>query len=282
MLTLLRELDQILRGQRTRLEDLRDGTVPFPLGGILVLLFLLGVVYGFCMGWFSWFNRVAAPVAEGAEVAEVAASPGANDAYMQMLASMGKVPMLFLLTLIVTFPSLYVFNALVGSKLRATALFRLLIAALAVTMAVLASFGPIVAFFSVTSESYSFIILFNVVIFAIAGILGCLFLMQTLHRLSVATGMEQAGKPVVIEDASQPAPPTRIPGAIDRLDGHVLKAHVKNVVKLWIVVYGVVGAQMAWILRPFIGNPDEPFTWFRPRQSSFFESVWHHFMNLFT
>lgn len=272
MLTLLRELDQILRGQRTRLEDLREGTIPFPLGGILMLLFLLGVIYGFCMGWFGWFNRM------GAAIAETGESSVASDANMQVLASMIKTPMLFLLTLIVTFPSLYVFNALVGSKLQYGSLLRLLVAALAVTMAVLASFGPIVAFFSVTSESYSFIVLFNVILFSVAGLLGCLFLLQTLHRLSVATGMERTVE--IVEHSDEP--PARTPGAIDRYDGHVLKAHVKSVVRLWIVVYGVVGAQMAWILRPFIGKPDEPFTWFRDRQSNFFESVWQHLLNLFS
>ena len=34
---------------------------------------------------------------------------------MQLVASMLKVPTLFFLTLLVTLPSLYVFNALVGS-----------------------------------------------------------------------------------------------------------------------------------------------------------------------
>ena len=42
------------------------------------------------------------------------------------------MPALFFLTLVVTFPSLYVFNALVGSRLNLLALFRLLVAALAV------------------------------------------------------------------------------------------------------------------------------------------------------
>ena len=45
---------------------------------------------------------------------------------MQMLATILKVPLLFLLTLIVTFPSLYVFSALSGSRLSAGATLRLL------------------------------------------------------------------------------------------------------------------------------------------------------------
>ena len=35
------------------------------------------------------------------------------------------------------------------------------------------------------------------------------------------------------------------------------------------------------LLRPFIGNPDQPFTWFRERDSHFFEAVWHAVVNLF-
>ena len=105
---------------------------------------------------------------------------------MQVLASMIKVPALFFLTLLVTLPSLYVFNALVGSRLTVSAVVRLLVASLGVIVAVLASLGPIVAFFSVSTTSYPFILLFNVVIFGISGTLGMLFLLQTLHRLTLA------------------------------------------------------------------------------------------------
>ena len=39
-------------------------------------------------------------------------------------------------------------------------------------------------------------------------------------------------------------------------------------------VTDLVGAQMAWVLRPFVGSPSQPFQWFRVRESSFFEAVW--------
>jgi hypothetical protein len=44
--------------------------------------------------------------------------------------------------------------------------------------------------------------------------------------------------------------------------------------RIWVIVFAVVGAQMAWVLRPFLGNPKLEFTWFRPRESNFFEAVW--------
>ena len=40
-----------------------------------------------------------------------------------------------------------------------------------------------------------------------------------------------------------------------------------------VIVCAMVGAQMSWVLRPFIGSPDMKFTWFRERQSNFFLDV---------
>ena len=47
----------------------------------------------------------------------------------------------------------------------------------------------------------------------------------------------------------------------------MLGRHVKVVFGCWMIVFGLVGAQMSWILRPFIGSPDMEFAWFRPRGS---------------
>ena len=48
------------------------------------------------------------------------------------------------------------------------------------------------------------------------------------------------------------------------------------------IVFGLVGAQMGWVLRPFVGNPNLPFTWFRGRESNFFQAVLQTFLNLFS
>jgi hypothetical protein len=247
----LRELDRVLRGDATRPDDLRGGTVAVSARRLAAVSILLGVTYGLCMGVFGVFNR---------ETPE----------YRLLANGMLKVPSLFLLTLCVTFPSLYVFNALVGSRLTALSLGRLLAAALGVTLAVLASFGPIVAFFSVTTANYPFILLLNVAVFAIAGLLGMGFLLRTLYRLSAA--MRPSAPPTL---AGEPAPLARPPEP--NADGRV-----KIVFAIWLLVFGLVGAQMSWVLRPFIGSPDTPFTWFRPRMSSFFEAVFHALRRLLT
>jgi hypothetical protein len=254
----VRALDSVLRGEATRPARLRDGQVPVPLGGLAVLCVVLGAIYGFCMGWFALVNRD-------------------KPEYAQVLASMIKVPALFLLTLLVTLPSLYVFNALAGSRLGGLALLRLLVASLSVTLAVLASFGPIVAFFSLTTNSYPFMLLLNVVVFAVAGALGLGFLLQTMHRLTLP---ERPSRPPVRtrdrdEDEDEPA------GALDRLPGRPPGRNVRAVFACWVVVFGLVGAQMSWVLRPFVGAPDRPFEWFRARESNFFQAVRNTLADLF-
>jgi hypothetical protein len=48
-----------------------------------------------------------------------------------------------------------------------------------------------------------------------------------------------------------------------------------------VIVFGLVGSQMSWVLRPFVGQPGRPFEWFRPKESNFFEGVWHLFTSMF-
>ena len=215
-------LDRVLRGEATRLESLRRGSVEIPLFGLIVVIVLLAAVYGACL-----------------------------------------------------------------------------------------------AFFAVCTTSYPFMSLMNVVICAAAGMLGLAFLLQTLHRLTLAQrGMvppavrtarsvepqesaeeepedEQAGgesaeaadnadaqpdDEVVVKVVDEPADDV---GALDRLEGQLLSRHVKTVFGIWIVLFGLVGAQMGWLLRPFLGDPSLPFAWFRERESNFFEALYNILRSLF-
>ena len=162
VMEVLGELDRILRGELTQVSSLQRGGIAVSARRLTVVIVILGMVYGICMGTFALF-RMKGPHA------------------WQIVASMVKIPLLFYLTLLVTLPSLYVFNALVGSRLTLKTVVRLLIASLGVMVAVLASLGPILAFFSVSTTSYPFMVLFNVVVCGVSGGLGLLFLLQTLR-----------------------------------------------------------------------------------------------------
>ena len=273
-----RNLDRILRGEATRPSMLSRGTIDVSVGGLTIVLVILAMIYGASMGTFALFRP------DGATA-------------LQLIASAIKVPLLFALTLVVTLPSLYVFNALVGSRLTVDVTLRLLVAALGVMLAVLASLGPIVAFFSLSTSSYPFMLLVNVGVFVVSGTLGMLFLLQTLQRLGTpvdpsrpsmrdepdhevdaALPLPAPAELAVAGDA--PGPEPQMPGALDPLEGQVLHNHVKTVFRCWVILFGLVGAQMGWVLRPFLGNPSTPFAWLRPRESNFFQAVWQAFVSL--
>ncbi|HYE03756.1 MAG TPA: hypothetical protein VD963_11050 [Phycisphaerales bacterium] len=253
------ELDELLRARRTVPELVSESGRLLPLRVFFPLAVGLGALYGFFMGWYGLI---------GPEEPRV----------MQLVASTVKVPALFLLTLLVTYPSLYVFNALVGCRLSFLATLRLLVAAVVVNLAVAASFGPILAFFTLSTTSYSFVVLLNVGLLGIAGVVGLGFLLQTLKRLARAQGWV---RPTGTEPSWRRAPEEHR-AALERAPGadELGPRSPTLVFNIWVVIYGLVGAQMGWLLRPFIGQPGAPFTWFRPRSGNFFESVLTHLERL--
>jgi hypothetical protein len=254
-----KELDRLLSGDITGLDALRERGIGISPWRLSVCIIILAMSYGICMGLFAVFGLKG---------------PGP----MQIVASMVKLPLLYYLTLLVTLPSLYVFNALVGSRLPLSGVVRLLIASIGVNVTVLASLGPIVAFFSVCTTSYPFMVLFNVVVFAVAGLFGLRFLLQTLHRLNVAA----ARRPSELPSTSESWAEAESTGPLEPVRNRPVAEHITTVFRLWVIVYGLVGAQMGWVLRPFIGNPNLPFTWFRARESNFFMAVMHALSNLFS
>ena len=58
-------------------------------------------------------------------------------------------------------------------------------------------------------------------------------------------------------------------GALERLET-ATPEKAKAVFRVWVVVYAIVGAQMGWVLRPFIGAPGLEFSFLRDRESNFF------------
>jgi hypothetical protein len=243
-----------LRGGFTQRDQLRAGRVEAEVRDLALAALPLGVAYGIFMGLY-------------------AVARGGVGSGLQLLSTALKVPLLFLLTLIVTLPSLYVLSALARSRLSFTHTVRLLLAAVTVNLALLASFGPVTGFFTLSTESYPFMILLNVGFFTVSGIVGLVFLRKALD--------------VVFEgEAPAPVPP---PGQPPGADSVAIRAShsatrrdpAARVFSGWTLIYAVVGAQMGWILRPFIGAPSEPFQWFRERDSNFFVVVWESFQRLF-
>ena len=259
MKELWRQVDGLLRGRETFSSEEALGKVRAQ--HLLVMVLILSAVYGLFMGLYAIFSR---------DVAE----------YRQLVSCAFKVPALFLLTLFICYPSLYVFSTLLGSRLSFWSTLRLLMAVTTITVTVLASFGPITGFFALSTESYPFMKLLNVAFFAVAGFLGVGALLKgwkSLVRVQPSTGESEAEPPVI----SPPGVPPPIPRPGARLSPEEeTTRQVNKVFRLWIVIYALVGCQMAWVLRPFVLDPHQAFAWFRARHANFFVDVWHTIWNL--
>ncbi len=286
-------LDALLRGEPTADPALRQGRLALEGRLLAVAALVVGVAYGLCVGSYALIRQ-----------------PDRLDGWGQLLASAVKFPMLFALTLLVTLPSLYVFSAIAGSRLRFESVIKLLIAMSAVALTVLASLGPILVFFGLSTTSYAFMVLLNVVAATAGGVIGLTFLQRTLRRLipSEAPQAEPAEVAEIEQESTQDTPdhadpidaPDAPPGEPDAStpppsaakhfadraaersasqgplarDQSPTDARAKSVFNTWTVLFAVVGAQMSWVLRPFIGHPDLPFTFFRERgDSNFFQAV---------
>ncbi len=259
MRDMLRSIDRLLRGHFTRATALEAGRIELPIKPLLIAGVGLGVIYG---AFMAWFNGGAA----------------------QFGASAIKVPLLFLATLVVTFPSLYVFSALANSRLTLESTLKLLLAAITVNLALLASFGPVTGFFTASTESYPFMVMLNVVFFALSGFAGLSFLRRALDAVFSLTPSSppQPPNPDAVDaeqdadaDAAVPPPPAAAPKRTQQemVEAREQLATSKRIFNTWTVIYCVVGAQMSWILRPFVGSPTQPFEFFRERDSHFFEAV---------
>jgi len=165
---------------------------------------------------------------------------GSTHSLLQALSSAAKLPILFIATLIICSPTLYFFHILFGSNQTISQSVALILTAITVTSVLLLSFSPISLFFLLTTSHYQFFKLLNVVIFAIAGVRGVSFLSEGIRIVA----------------ASQEGASAR-----------------RNIVRLWVILYAVVGSQMAWALRPFVGAPSLEFELFRSLGGNFYTNV---------
>lgn len=165
---------------------------------------------------------------------------GMSHSWMQALMSAVKLPMLFLVTLLICLPTLYFFNLLYSSQLTFQQTTTLMMAAVTITGALTLAFASIALFFWLTiGEQYTILILLNVGILGISSWWGLSFLRQGMRHVQ----------------------------------RHTLDVRQGRILITWLVIYAFVGTQMAWALRPFFGVPDEPFVILRSDGGTFIGSM---------
>jgi len=157
------------------------------------------------------------------------------------LLSMLKLPLLYLATVAIAAPCLYVLNATLGGRLAFAQCLRLVVLSISANALALASYAPVSFFFVLTAyeSTYRFLVLMHLLVFA-------------------ASGFASVAMIVLLSRAAMAAKQTTFrPGAM----------------VAWGLLYGIVGSQMSWALRPWIGSPKEPYTLYRPVDLSFFEAM---------
>ncbi|GIG90792.1 hypothetical protein [Plantactinospora endophytica] len=320
---------------------------------------------------------------------------GAFHSFLMALTSAVKLPLLFLVTLAICLPTLYLFNLVFGARLSVRQAISMVMVAITVTSMLAVAFAPISLFFLITAPDYAFFKLLNVAILTLSALVGLRFLtggMQVLnaHGLLAPTPVA-AGQPALATVAGQPAvavpvhgngraapaqvaTPQPVPVAVGAVNGEtpvaatappttvngdgptpaaptpvtppapveaaapapaqaapalvpaapapvqMVPAQVQPVpgqfapqyagyrpvgpystghpgaphspssgqrpasmtlLYIWILLFGFVGTQLAWTLRPFFGSPHQPFAFFRSIDGNFYAEILRSLGDLF-
>src|SRR5215471_3515042 len=97
---------------------------------------------------------------------------GASHSWQQAASSAVKLPLLFLATLIICLPTLYLFNLIFGARLGMLQAITLIMVCITVISVLALAFAPISLFFLITANDYEFFKLLNVAILVLAAIVG--------------------------------------------------------------------------------------------------------------
>ncbi|RAO56314.1 hypothetical protein LUPAC06_03525 [Micromonospora saelicesensis] len=270
---------------------------------------------------------------------------------LMALTSALKLPLLFLVTLVICLPTLYLFNLVFGARLSVRQSLALVMVAITVTSMLAVAFAPISLFFLITANDYGFFKLLNVSILTLSALVGLRFLtsgMQVLNDhgllapeaanatvdgqasapapaqavpVAVPAGPTPAAVPVAGQSAEPVAVPAGAPVAESTANGAVTTATAPaqvptqwagqpagasfppgmlppgyvaqrpwdgrtarrgeptqrpasmTLLYIWILLFGFVGTQLAWTLRPFFGDPGQDFSFFRSIDGNFYAEI---------
>lgn len=180
-------------------------------------------------GTERFWPGVIVVVVGGAAYGAIMATFGglAGDRLLQILFSALKVPLLILVTTALAMPSFFVLNSLLGLRSDFREAARAVAATQAAVAIVLASLAPYTVVWYASTAAYDEATLFNTLMFGVASLSA-----QWVLRRRYSSLVESNPRHRVM-------------------------------LRAWLGIYAFVGIQMAWVLRPFIGQPGRPVTFFR-------------------
>jgi hypothetical protein len=265
---------------------------------------------------------------------------GSFHSVLMALTSAVKLPLLFLVTLAICLPTLYLFNLVFGARLSVRQSLALVMVALTVTAMLALAFAPISLFFLITAPDYGFFKLLNVAILALSALVGLRFLTGGMRVLN-EHGLLAPARPAEVVAPVSPAVPAIPPAAPPAVPAAAVPASAgapangvsaaapdavpsqgapagaaatavaarpnlhldalwqqqaaarrpqpipaptppsMTLLYVWILLFGFVGTQLAWTLRPFFGSPGMEFSLYRQIDGNFYAEILHTIAGLF-
>jgi hypothetical protein len=185
------------------------------VGQFTLLLTVMTFVYGFIMGLYH--------------------SP------LQAVVTAVKLPLLFLGTIAICFPSFFIIQLIIGSKLKLGQMLAIIMTGFLLMALIIVSFSPIVLFFFLTGSDYNFLQLLHMGVFAFGGIFGMILVLNALKYSCDEKGVY---------------PRTGV-----------------TVFQIWVLILAFVGMQLTWNLRPYLGDSGQPFKMFRKYDGNFYTVI---------
>ncbi len=148
------EFYDILTKEKGITTIIRDATISIAV---------FGALYGATMGVWSW-------------------EP------LKVVFSSLKVPILFLISLVVVLPSYYIVNLAIGGRNSFLQLTSLFLSSFSIYTTILLAFVPVNLFFMITTprgtDSYFFMVLLNLIIYGLGGLISTVFMVEGVQFLN--------------------------------------------------------------------------------------------------
>lgn len=166
---------------------------------------------------------------------------GSYHSVLQSLVAGVKITLLFLLSILICFPSFFVIQQVLGSKMTFKQMIFIVLSGFVLTSAIALSFAPIIVLFQITGGNYHFLQLLHVAIFIFSGIFGMRLMVEALKFAC---------------DKKAIYPQIGV-----------------TVFRIWIIILAFVSIQLAWNFRPFLCNKSEEFKLFRKYEGNFYTAI---------
>jgi hypothetical protein len=220
----IREVFYVLQDKESYFAEIDNKQSNLLIFKQLLIICLFGFIYGLVMGSYH--------------------------SALQALVAGLKMMILFITTLLICFPSFFIIQQVLGSKMSFRKMVGIVLSGFVLASTITLSFVPVIIFFQITGNNYHFLQLLHVVVFIFAGFFGMKLILEALKF------------------------------ACDKKN--VYPQIGVTVFKVWIVILAFVGIQLSWNLRPFLGDKNEDFKLFRKYQGNFYTAIVYSFDQLFS